>query len=429
MNRLKRIYKGIGANTFGQAVTILIQLSSVPILVSAWGLDKYGEWLLITAIPVYLAFSDFGLAATSANKITILFEKNRIKLANRIHQATFSITLILSILILFIAFSLQIAIDFDSALQLTHFQNTGLLVTALIAHTLMSLQSNVFLTSFRAIKKLPTGIVINNFIRAIEWGIALAAVLYTNSEIYLIASLLIIRGVGMIALFTTGRHVNSKLVLNKFSLDKRSYKILLKPSLATMSFPIGLALMIQGFTILITTTLGGAAAAVFNIYRTLARLLIQAVAILNQALWPEITYAFANNDINSIKIIIKKSGMISICASLVTIPIIFIFHEEIIYIWLNSNLPNNTALLSIVLISTIIHILWQRYWVFLMATNTHNKFSIAFLGASIFSLTIAYLLIKTTSLEMACLSLIAFEVICLYFSHRFFHGIIKNATN
>jgi len=77
MSIKSRILKGIFASGFGQAVTILIQLTGLPIFLHFWGVEKYGEWLILSAIPAYLAMSDFGFACVAANDMTMWVAKNQ----------------------------------------------------------------------------------------------------------------------------------------------------------------------------------------------------------------------------------------------------------------------------------------------------------------------------------------------------------------
>ena len=53
----RRILHGLGANAYGQLVVIVIQLAGVPILLRAWGMQLYGEWLILAAIATYLSMA------------------------------------------------------------------------------------------------------------------------------------------------------------------------------------------------------------------------------------------------------------------------------------------------------------------------------------------------------------------------------------
>jgi hypothetical protein len=56
-----RISLGLGANLFGQVVTVAIQLLSLPVFLHFWSLSRYGEWLMLSAIPAYLSAVDVGI--------------------------------------------------------------------------------------------------------------------------------------------------------------------------------------------------------------------------------------------------------------------------------------------------------------------------------------------------------------------------------
>src|SRR5579862_9583979 len=69
--RNSRVVRGISANVYSQLVQSALQLLSVPILATHWGLETYGAWLIMFTIPAYLAFADFGFAAAAGNDMTL----------------------------------------------------------------------------------------------------------------------------------------------------------------------------------------------------------------------------------------------------------------------------------------------------------------------------------------------------------------------
>ncbi len=73
---LHRVLQSLRASAFSQASQILIQFVSVPILIHAWGLVYYGEWLLLFTIPSYLGLSDAGLTSAISNELLIQVSKN-----------------------------------------------------------------------------------------------------------------------------------------------------------------------------------------------------------------------------------------------------------------------------------------------------------------------------------------------------------------
>src|ERR1700683_4236902 len=69
--RNSRIVRGISANVYSQLVQTALQLLSVPIYATHWGLATYGAWLVIFTVPSFLPFADFAFAAAAANDMTV----------------------------------------------------------------------------------------------------------------------------------------------------------------------------------------------------------------------------------------------------------------------------------------------------------------------------------------------------------------------
>src|SRR3989442_257140 len=69
-NIVRRLLKGFGANLYGQAAVVVIQLAGVPILLNYWHPQLYGEWLILFAIPGYLSMTDLGFSQSAANDMT-----------------------------------------------------------------------------------------------------------------------------------------------------------------------------------------------------------------------------------------------------------------------------------------------------------------------------------------------------------------------
>jgi O-antigen/teichoic acid export membrane protein len=66
----RRLVRGLGASALAPLATAAIQLGTVPVLLHSWGAERYGEWLLMFAIPGYLTLSDAGFGDASGSDMT-----------------------------------------------------------------------------------------------------------------------------------------------------------------------------------------------------------------------------------------------------------------------------------------------------------------------------------------------------------------------
>ena len=195
----KRLLKGLGANAFGQVATIIIQLVSVPIFLQAWGVELYGEWLILSTIPSYFAMSDVGFANVAANEMTMEVAKDNKSNALDIFQSVWVFVSIIC-LILFIIFGLGTWLTpIESWLNLqrqTHVEAFSIIVLFTL-HVLVKFQIGMLAAGFRCEGNYALGLLLGNIIRLIEnLGVALVA-LVGGSLIQAALLFFILRLIGM----------------------------------------------------------------------------------------------------------------------------------------------------------------------------------------------------------------------------------------
>ena len=66
----KRLIQGMGANFLGQIINMASRVLLVPLFLTAWGVEVYGEWLILTSIGAYLFLTDLGGQLYIINRLT-----------------------------------------------------------------------------------------------------------------------------------------------------------------------------------------------------------------------------------------------------------------------------------------------------------------------------------------------------------------------
>ena len=97
---LKRLRNGIIAAGSEQAVNVVIQIVSVPLFLYSWGVELYGEWLLLYSLPSYLLVSDLGFSKAAVNSMTLSLAQNERVAANRYFHTCFMLIFALAVLVL-----------------------------------------------------------------------------------------------------------------------------------------------------------------------------------------------------------------------------------------------------------------------------------------------------------------------------------------
>jgi hypothetical protein len=156
---------------------------------------------------------------------------------------------------------------------------------------------------------------------------------------------------------------------NLANADFAELRRMLRPAVSFLSFPLGNALTIQGMSIVVGTTLGPAALAVFNTYRTLSRLPVQMLATFSRALWPEISRSFGAGDLPMLRKIYRHGTLLSLiwCAAICLA--LFVAGDFLLRIWTAGDIAFEPLLLALFLLAAFGNCAWQVGQVVLSASR------------------------------------------------------------
>jgi O-antigen/teichoic acid export membrane protein len=91
---------------------------------------------------------------------------------------------------------------------------------------------------------------------------------------------------------------------------------LLRPALAFMGFPIGNALNLQGTVLAVSYALGPTSVVIFGTARTVSRVALQMVQMVNSTFEPEITRAFGAGNMSLLRTLHRRSCQLALLVSL-----------------------------------------------------------------------------------------------------------------
>ncbi len=172
----------MAANLGGIGVTVVIQLVSVPVLLGAWGIGIYGEWLVLSAIPTYLALSDLSFSTVAGNSMVMLEAQGRHAELVALGRRLWSIVTVLTIAALVAAIAIAMffggAFGRDSAIPTPE---ARIILLALFLQVAVGIQWGVLDAWYRAGGRYPLSTVLRNIGRLLEFGGLMVAVLAGGS--------------------------------------------------------------------------------------------------------------------------------------------------------------------------------------------------------------------------------------------------------
>lgn len=423
-NLKSKLLRNLGANAYGQLVTIAIQLISVPLFLHYWGVPLYGEWLILSAIPAYLSLSDIGFASVAANDMTMRVAKGDKQSALEVYQSIWIFISAVSALVGSVLALMIYSLPLNTLFSIGHIslEQTRLLLLVLMLYILVGLQGGVLGAAFRSVGSYAYGTVLNNTIRLTEWLFSMVALVFGGGVLAVAIVTLVVRLLGLIVMWAVLHKHESWLKLGYAHASMQRIRELIKPAVAFMAFPLGLALSLQGMVLVIGMTLGSAAVVIFSAYRTLTRLLVQIITMLNQAIWPEISAAYGAGKLELVKQLYHKGSSVTFWVALLAVTTLSLIGEWIIGLWTHHAFEQNHTLLLLMLATAFLNVLWQTSWVVLMATNKHQRITGAFILSSASGLLIAVLTIQFLGINGAGIIVLIAELPMLYIA---IHSVLK----
>tara|TARA_R110002074_G_C12555300_1_gene667049 strand:+ start:1149 stop:2354 length:1206 start_codon:yes stop_codon:yes gene_type:complete len=366
----------------------------LPLMLYLWGDVKYGLWLVLTAIPSYLAIGDFGFSLAAANAMTSAVAKGTVREANAIFNSTLFLTTASCLLLGFLVFVLLSSVSSISSFQAVAIESPEALITLglLAVSTLLTLSWSVFGAAFRADGQYAFQLMVQNITRAAEAAAIIVSASVCDSLIWPALACVVVRLLSYLSsLYLVKRRIpwiDYRLADVQFGV----YRRLWHPALAAMTFPLGFAFVVQGATILVGHLLGLAAVPAFVAIRTFARLIMQATAILSYPMIPEISIAYGQNDSAALRRLVRLSLVLTFLVALILVPMELIFGQATIGLWTSNGVSVSFIDLSVIVLGTAIQAIWWNFSVVLLGLNRQSEYSYFFLVSSGVGIILGYFL-------------------------------------
>ncbi len=410
---VRRVLAGLATIVLGQGLVVLIQFVGVPIFLQSWGLETYGEWLILVAVPVYLSISDLGFAIVAGNQMTVLMARGDREGARALFHGVSTLLVIGSAVLIALVAGLAWLIPIRGAMSITQLseRQTALILTLLAGQVVITLQAGMLDAGFRAVGRFPLGALCRQAVRVAEVSATVAAAALGATPVGAAATFAAVAAVGNGATWFVLRNVAPILDFRLVRVRGELVRKILRPALAYTAFPIGNALSIQGMVLVIGGALGPLAVVVFSTTRQLSRFAQGIMYAINQSVWPEITAAFAGERQALARNLHRRAVQGSILISVAVIAVLLASGDQIMQWWTRGEVEASFGLLALLLLVIGANSLWFTSSVVLSATNNHQVMAVIYLVGTALALGLGAMLLDPWGLEGAAAALLAIDVL------------------
>jgi O-antigen/teichoic acid export membrane protein len=407
-----RLIRGLGATALGPVVTAIVQIVSVPVFLHFWGVKLYGEWLILSAIPTYLALSDVGFGSVAANDMTMRVAAGDRDGALETYQSTRALISLTSVLAGIVLLSVIWFVPLARWLNLSSIpiSESRITLSLLSVYALCSLQAGLFMAGFRCDGNYALGMLVDNSIRLAEFVAAMVAMAVSARPVEVAAVLLAARIVGTLIMRWLILRKSPWLRQGFGRVSMASVRRLALPAVAFMAFPAGNALSIQGMVVVIGLVLGPVAVTTFSAMRTLTRFALQIAETIKNGVWPELSAAYGAQNWKLARKLHRTACQASLWLSLTAVGFLFIAGGRIMTVWSHGRIVMDVSAFRWLLLVVIANSFWNTSSVVTLASNKHQRIAAAYLAATAAATVVAYLLLPRFALRGAAMALLIVDI-------------------
>jgi O-antigen/teichoic acid export membrane protein len=404
----RRLFLSFISSWVARLSNTIIQLIQVPVFLHFWSLPLYGEWLLINSIPAYLSFSTIGFGTVAGNEMTMLVAREDRDGALRVFQSCWwLIAGICSALIVLLSGALYLL----PAARLLKFTNinesdTKWIIFYLGVSVLLGQLEQLLQSAYRSIGRYPYGSMLKSAFSVIAFGCIMVPVIMGRGPRAAALVFAVVNILGTIFFSLLVKHDIPWIEFGWNHASLAEIRKLVGPAIAYMAFPIGNALNIGGSVLAVGYALGPVDVVIFSTARTVSRVALQMVQMVNSTFEPEMTLAFGARNIELTRALHRRACQLALIVAVCIVAAMMSFGPWFLTHWTSHHVPPSRGLLSILLLVVVFYTLWSTSSTLMTSTNQHQRLAVYYMAATSVACVLCYLFARWFGLLGAATSLL-----------------------
>ncbi len=409
----RRLVLGLLSSWISKVASSLIQLVQIPFFLHFWSESVFGNWIVLNAIPSYLSFSNIGFGSVAGNEMTMSEARGDRETSLRVFQSCWWLIFWVMLATSIVVAAALFLIPVSTLLNVRYIseQDCRLIVAYLGFSVLLGQFEQLLQSAYRSVARNPYG----SFIKSCMAVAAFAAMLIPVGLGYgPRTAALVFAAANVAGTITLALMVKHDIPWVEFGWRYASFseiKRMTPLAFAFMGFPIGNALNLQGTVQVISYAMGPIAVVIFSTARTVSRIALQMVQMINGTFEPEFSRSFAQNDIPLVRTLHRHACQMALLIALGVVAIVLLAGPTFLSHWTHGKVPPSRTLLLLLLIGVIFYSLWSTSSTVMSATNQHKTLAAVYMGATGITVLVSYAAARTYGLYGAALSLILSEVL------------------
>ena len=427
-----KIFRNLSGYGYSQGATIVAQIVVVPFFLAAWGVRLYGEWLVLTSIPMFLALMELGVAQASATRASLASGSKDITAIRRILDTAMAFSVVTSITVATLGTILATSIPWSKWLNLSDIDPSA--ASVIFIYMSFYLAGNFLAAPVSAWMK-----AMDRTALAAVWmaNRRVAEIIVTAVTLYLGASpttlaifLMLTSFVTLITCYAIAlRHSTSGAMTMRYA-SRKEFRIVFWPAVSFMAMPLAQVITLQGSVQLLNALSGGIAVASFSMARTMVRLLMQVGVVFNSAMRPEISRLMGQGKVLAARSVVKKGTIVASLLVLTGLLGVGLVGPKALEIWSHGNVILPASFLILLALHAVVNVIWYVPSTLIFAKNGHSSISWYYMTLSIIALTLWWLNSSlTTPMIGAAIMMLIPETLMLCLLLKIYTKSLKGTKN
>ena len=409
----KRLALGFLSGWVSKLAGTIIQLIQVPVFLHFWSVPLFGEWMIVNSIPAYLSFSNIGFGSVAGNQMSMLVAAEDREGALRVFQSCWWLIAILcGFTILLLSGGLYL-VPVAEKLRLNSISesDTKWIIFYLGVSVLLGQLEQLLQSAYRCIGRYAYGSFLKSAISLVAFACMIVPVTFGGGARVTALVFAAANVAGTLLLCVLVRRDIPWMEYGWTHASLGEIRKLTGPAVAFMGFPIGNALNLQGTLLAVGYALGPTDVVIFGTARTVSRVALQMVQMVNTTFWPEMSVAFGQKNAELTRTLHRRACQMALIIAAVVVTGMMTVGPWFLSHWTGGHVPPSRGLLSLLLLVVVFYALWSTSSTLLAATNQHQKLAAYYIFATSLTCVICYVLARRYGLYGAAGSLLVSELV------------------
>ena len=357
-NNKKRIKKNFISQISLNISLVIIQILFPPLMINIYGLENFGIWVFLTAIPYAFSILNFNLNLAARTEMSIFYNKKKTKKVNQIFVNSSVLIIFFVLMLALLSFIFFNYFNFDLDILNTLNKNEiRIILYCIIISFLINLLNNIFKTALTYKGKLDLDVYIEIFsdflskLLILLLGIIFKNLLFAALALLIATILKIIIYyfyfiIGKTELSFNLKHISKNKMFNLFKLSTSYY-------LETISGILKNSYQIIILGLFFTPQIVGLVSTLKTLFYFLP---IRTWGIVAKVIFYEFTRLYAIKNFSLLKTTYSNYLKIGLIYNLLLIIFFLIFGKLIYNLWLNNSYELNYLILFLIIFDSSIFI-------------------------------------------------------------------------